>query len=581
MGGRRWWGQAVAAAAVVAVVAAGLVAFTTTGDLSVRPTSADPRVARQLALTSLWDTSTRTTPEGTAWLSTAAQVGTTINAGPSTSRGFRLALDRLLGDAERTLADARLVRRYLVTREADGTTSEEVAVLAASAKGMFLLGFEGTDHIDLYLDPPLKLLSADARPGDRWSGKGSWGATTYEHRTSITAAGPTTTVAGRRTDCIRVHSRYRIGEEGPVDSDEVRCPGLGSVREVTDDARVEQVAAPGFRATARAPGAAGRAGAAPVPGGDPVGWVLEPVAQLTDQYGSRPQVPPAVVGGERPLVVAADGRTRTLQAFATSTDGRPLWRAGLGALPRGRIGVDPEDGTTYVGTPDRRAYAFTREGLLRWVAQTGDNVAAAPARVGRVVVVAGEDGRIRAFDHATGAPRWKVDVGTPAVADPAVLGDDVVVADDDGVVRRLAGRTGAERWKVDVGSAVVDAPLAVRGDVVVSSTDGSVTRLDGASGSTDWTAQQVDQAVGGRSPAAAPWSPWTPAGGSRPTTSPTVPAPIGARASARWARRWRPRVGWWSLCARAGCCSSTAAARPCGGGRRRLANPLGWGSPAR
>jgi outer membrane protein assembly factor BamB len=490
----RPWLGAAGAIAVVAVIAGGMVSLAAVSDVHAGTvTSPDPVVARILSLTSWTGLARDHGTDGDTWISSTAQSGTFLDVSPSLSRLTRSAINTRLGQVGHDgFANARVSRVFRHRRFPDGKTEDETLVYMASHAGLELMGFVSEDGTETALDPPLIALPRGPRPGAHWTGHGTWGSSPYRQSGRIAAAKPVRTTAGTRRDCITVTTSLQVGT-GPARADvETICPGIGSIRErYRDDTgprRLEWVAAGTGPATASVPGRAEAARPGRLPGGDPARWELSPMAQPSSQLNSSPASPPAVIGGDHPLVLAADGRTHLLSAYAPDTTGSPSWTVGLSDTPHGRYGVDQIDGSVYVGTPDGLVHAFSRAGEVRWVAETGDNVAAAPVRVGSRVVVAGEDGRVRAFDHATGARRWTVKTGTPSVADPVDLGHAVAVADDDGTVRALRAADGHELWSHAAGGPVTAGLRRVGDDVVVMTRDGVLVRIDGHSGDEVWSA---------------------------------------------------------------------------------------------
>ena len=141
----------------------------------------------------------------------------------------------------------------------------------------------------------------------------------------------------------------------------------------------------------------------------------------------------------------------------------------------------------------------TLEGLA-WRAETGGDVDSSPAIAGGVVYVGSNDGRLYAFDLATGATRWSRDLGAPVNASPAVDGGRVFVQTRAGVLYGLSAADGSVRWRVPTGRIIplpwghesgdyfTSSPVIANGTVIFGAGDGGVYALDPATGARRWRA---------------------------------------------------------------------------------------------
>jgi outer membrane protein assembly factor BamB len=83
-------------------------------------------------------------------------------------------------------------------------------------------------------------------------------------------------------------------------------------------------------------------------------------------------------------------------------------------------------------------------------------------------VATATDGRVRAFDLATGERRWVYEGKTPFFAAPAVAAGVVYAGDLLGGVHALGLADGTPRWKLDLGTHPdVKAPGMIYGGPVV------------------------------------------------------------------------------------------------------------------
>jgi outer membrane protein assembly factor BamB len=132
-----------------------------------------------------------------------------------------------------------------------------------------------------------------------------------------------------------------------------------------------------------------------------------------------------------------------------------------------------------------------------WVHPTPLPIDGAPVAYGNMLLVAGNDGTLYGLDQRTGGVIWRLlaegpihtapAVGTIATADaasPAI----VVVAGDDGIVRAreaLPDRV-TERWDEPLGERIRSSPVVADGVVYAATTDGSVHALDLGTGAELW-----------------------------------------------------------------------------------------------
>jgi outer membrane protein assembly factor BamB len=146
-----------------------------------------------------------------------------------------------------------------------------------------------------------------------------------------------------------------------------------------------------------------------------------------------------------------------------------------------------------------------------------ENLPMPPVAAGGLVVVAGTDGSVRAFDQAKGTARWTAWCEGPVNGTPTLSGGRVVVAAADGAVYAFSAADGQRRWRYRV------APLADQ------------TSLYGAPGSP-WPANAPVVVDGGVVYAMA----------GMPLSSGTAVAALDlSTGAARWATRydWAPSAG--------------------------------------
>jgi outer membrane protein assembly factor BamB len=102
-----------------------------------------------------------------------------------------------------------------------------------------------------------------------------------------------------------------------------------------------------------------------------------------------------------------------------------------------------------------------------------------------VVYVGNLAGHVYALDAGSGEMRWQG--AFKAVAEiraaPALVGKTLVVADSEGNIYGLDAASGSEQWAEMAGSGVVADLLAAGGKVYVSAKSGDVLTVDPSNGS--------------------------------------------------------------------------------------------------
>ncbi|KJV28097.1 outer membrane protein assembly factor BamB [Luteibacter yeojuensis] len=144
-----------------------------------------------------------------------------------------------------------------------------------------------------------------------------------------------------------------------------------------------------------------------------------------------------------------------------------------------------------------------------WKNSVGDGSAESgirmrPAVVDNVVYAASTDGKLAAFDAASGKTLWSKSIrqhgwfgwGDAKREDarfsggPGVTGDLLAVGTLDGHVYAMNAKDGERRWAAEVSSEVVTAPVIVGDLVVVRCNDGRIYGLDAKSGERRWVYDQ-------------------------------------------------------------------------------------------
>jgi outer membrane protein assembly factor BamB len=159
--------------------------------------------------------------------------------------------------------------------------------------------------------------------------------------------------------------------------------------------------------------------------------------------------------------------------------------------PAGPV-VDPLTGMVVAATRDGFVQAYSADGKELWYAQLPGPYLAPPAIADGLVLVAGLDGRIFAFDSARGDLRWKYSYRQEFGSQPVVVGDLAYFATLEGTVLALETLTGKWKWhfrREPVGKFMilgVGRPAVVDGVLYQGFADGSVVALDALSGAVKW-----------------------------------------------------------------------------------------------
>ena len=135
---------------------------------------------------------------------------------------------------------------------------------------------------------------------------------------------------------------------------------------------------------------------------------------------------------------------------------------------------------------------------LAWRSQgIGGNDFSSPAVSGGLVYVGSYDGRLYAFDAATGKTRWISDpyraVASSGSVDstPAVVNGVAYVCLQDRKLHAFDADTGISRWVAPVDNTLSSSPTVFNGVVYASSSD-SVYAFDAESGKTRWISSPAD-----------------------------------------------------------------------------------------
>jgi outer membrane protein assembly factor BamB len=106
-------------------------------------------------------------------------------------------------------------------------------------------------------------------------------------------------------------------------------------------------------------------------------------------------------------------------------------------------GSDARSASTAVSVPDKvvRVWSYQPDQPIRPTAATA---------AGGLVLYAGDDGKVRAIDAATGLPRWSFRTGGPILQPPTIAGGMAYVGSGDGYVYAIDAGSGELVWRFRV-----------------------------------------------------------------------------------------------------------------------------------
>lgn len=202
--------------------------------------------------------------------------------------------------------------------------------------------------------------------------------------------------------------------------------------------------------------------------------------------------------GDTVYAASADGELVALDAET----GKLQWERDL--EDRIFAGVGGDQNQLYLVTREADLVALSREdGHELWRSALPTEALAAPQSNGALVVAQTTDGRVLAFDTATGEKRWQYDGVVPALslraaAAPLVGGDVVLASFSNGKLIALSADAGQPLWQYEVGQPqgrtelerLVDIsgqPLVLEAAVMVSGYQGKLALVDIRTGQEIWS----------------------------------------------------------------------------------------------
>lgn len=130
-----------------------------------------------------------------------------------------------------------------------------------------------------------------------------------------------------------------------------------------------------------------------------------------------------------------------------------------------------------------------------WSAKLGGGsellrIALVPAGDGGRIFAASRDGRVSAFDPATGDRFWQTKLDLPLSAGPGAGQERVVVASSDGYLVCLRADDGSEAWRTFIGGESLARPIIAENSVIAYTIDGKLHVHSLFNGAERWTLEQ-------------------------------------------------------------------------------------------
>jgi outer membrane protein assembly factor BamB len=180
------------------------------------------------------------------------------------------------------------------------------------------------------------------------------------------------------------------------------------------------------------------------------------------------------------------------------------WTVAAGTTDRveGSAVIGPE-GTVYIGADDGRLYAFNgATGAIRWATTVQDRgVDSTPALGADGSMYVGAGHSVVALDAATGALKWRFETAGDVESSPTLALDGMTLyfGADDAMVYALNSSNGVLRWSFAFpdGSDTDSSPaLGADGTIYIGSDKGMLYALDGLNGELKWYFQAVGEISG-------------------------------------------------------------------------------------
>lgn len=132
-----------------------------------------------------------------------------------------------------------------------------------------------------------------------------------------------------------------------------------------------------------------------------------------------------------------------------------------------------------------------------WTAELGKgrDYFLAPVYLDGKVYAAGADGKLSAFDAASGKAVWSTTVDAGISAGVGADAGTVATASPNGTLYAFDAATGKQRWTTKLSTEVLSAPAVGSGVVIVRSMDNKIAAYDAETGNRRWIVQRTAPAL--------------------------------------------------------------------------------------
>jgi len=171
------------------------------------------------------------------------------------------------------------------------------------------------------------------------------------------------------------------------------------------------------------------------------------------------------VAGDKVLAASAyldmEKKGKRVLVCLNAADGKPAWETPLKLNPWSGPAVAGKmvlvggstirfDPSTLNGAKGEVVAADLDTGEIRWRKELPGGTVSTAAVTGNGAVFTATDGKVRAFNAATGAEVWTYDAGAPIFAGAVIHGSTVYAADLKAVVHAINLKDGKKLWSLDL-----------------------------------------------------------------------------------------------------------------------------------
>ena len=148
-------------------------------------------------------------------------------------------------------------------------------------------------------------------------------------------------------------------------------------------------------------------------------------------------------------------------------------------------------GLVFIGSYNGKIYAYnTATGALRWVyprmGELDTPVIGGPLVAGETLYIAGADGKVYALDAQTGDIKWEFQTGDKIWNSPAVKDNTLFIGSFDHKIYAIETTNGSQKWEFETSGAVTTQALVHMDTVYIGAFDRHLYALDVTNGNLKW-----------------------------------------------------------------------------------------------